>query len=72
MMAELVTCRVPEDLISPAPVEGYVVSFVAIQCAIAPITLITATLLPRAAQPNPFRDPAHCGPRDPVRGPYGD
>jgi hypothetical protein len=29
MMAELVTCHVPEDLISPTPVEGYVVSFVA-------------------------------------------
>jgi hypothetical protein len=27
--AELATCRVPEDLTSPAPAEGYVVTFVA-------------------------------------------
>jgi hypothetical protein len=30
MVAELGTCRMPEDPISPTPVEGYVVSFVAI------------------------------------------
>jgi hypothetical protein len=28
-VAELATCRVPEDLTSPVPVEGYVVTFVA-------------------------------------------
>jgi hypothetical protein len=72
MEVKLATCRVPEDLASFAPLEGYVVAFTAflrlgIQCAILLIPpLIAAALRPGATQYDPLGDLAHCGLRDSV------